>query len=394
MCGLVGIAGDLSYSDETNMKRLLILDYFRGPHSTGLAAVAKAAVNPIDLFDMQKFKDALNYSKAKAFIGHNRLATQGQVNNINAHPFEVGSVVGAHNGTLETRDKWALEDAIGEKFDVDSHALIASIDMFGITETIDMLHEGRDSQKGAWALTWYDGDAKTLNFLRNRHRPLWYAWAKDFKRIFWASQWEMIDAMAKMSVIDLYVEDGTGYKFWQFESDQLYTLNIDEFKLGGTSPPKAKGKILKGKEPSSGTGGVDPFDRRSNTNSSNQNKTGFHMPGGVTTQISSTNTGSTSSNKGNSTTTSRGKTKPVQIIQLLGDETNPFAGWVPQEAHNQMSKFGCEWCRMPVNYGDKGQIIWERDEIILCRDCAGHEPSATDHANRVYVRGSLIDAMY
>ena len=69
MCGLVGIAGDLSYKDEKFMKRLLVLDYFRGTDSTGLAAIrkggeaviSKAAVNPLDLFDMSSFEKALNF---------------------------------------------------------------------------------------------------------------------------------------------------------------------------------------------------------------------------------------------------------------------------------------------------------------------------------------------
>ena len=62
MCGLVGMVGDLSYSDERTMDKLLTFDYFRGKDSTGLATIswpeqeghiAKVVGSPMDLFETQ-----------------------------------------------------------------------------------------------------------------------------------------------------------------------------------------------------------------------------------------------------------------------------------------------------------------------------------------------------
>jgi glucosamine 6-phosphate synthetase-like amidotransferase/phosphosugar isomerase protein len=117
MCGLVGIAGKLTVKDEATMKRLFLLDFFRGPDSTGLAAVrgdgnihvSKLASHPIDLFDSARFKTALSGYNSKIFLGHNRYATKGKVNANNAHPYHYGDIVGAHNGTLSISSWRALE---------------------------------------------------------------------------------------------------------------------------------------------------------------------------------------------------------------------------------------------------------------------------------------------
>jgi glucosamine 6-phosphate synthetase-like amidotransferase/phosphosugar isomerase protein len=194
MCGIVGIAGSLFAREELTMKRLLLLDSLRGMDSTGMATVrmggkkveiAKRASHCFNLFDTKSFNDILNGTSSLAFIGHNRSATSGAIKDVNAHPFQVDHITGVHNGTLEDSDKRVLEDMVGEKFNVDSEALFAAIAKFGVKEVIPKLQKGKDSYKGAWSLVWWDTDNKTLNFLRNDHRPLWYCYSDDFKLIFW-----------------------------------------------------------------------------------------------------------------------------------------------------------------------------------------------------------------
>jgi glucosamine 6-phosphate synthetase-like amidotransferase/phosphosugar isomerase protein len=140
MCGIVGLAGDLFHQDETTIKRLIHLDYLRGQDSTGFAAIrnsgeaviAKIASHPYNLFDTKRFQQALQYGCSKVFLGHNRAATKGAVNEMNAHPFQVGHITGVHNGTLEAKDFTMLEEMLGEKFNVDSEALFAAIAKFGV----------------------------------------------------------------------------------------------------------------------------------------------------------------------------------------------------------------------------------------------------------------------
>lgn len=392
MCGHVGIAGKLEMKDELTMKRLLILDYFRGPDSTGLAAIrhdgeahlAKIASNPVDLFDMSKFKSALSGSSSKVFIGHNRLATRGNVNNVNAHPYHFGNIVGAHNGTLETKDKWALEDAIGEKFDVDSQALFSAIDKLGIENVIPMMHSSDNAtNSSAWALVWYDQTQGTLNFLRNQHRPLWYGFDKEFKRIFWASQWEIIDSAAKMSTppYEMYVEEGTGFKYWPFDDNIHYRFDVNLLKAGSTERPKPKAKELKGKEPATATGvtGANPFGRQA---------MGFH---GTHTHISTEN--GTTTNSHGTTRRTKDKDKPVNIIHLLGDIGSPFAGFIDKEKFAELAKYGCSWCQADVEYGEAGCTIYDRDDMLLCPACSGYDASDANKATRVYVGHTAINAL-
>src|SRR3546814_12623264 len=53
---------------------------------------------------------SLSGYNSKAFIGHNRAATLGKVNGLNAHPFRYDNIMGAHNGTLDTQSWLRLEE--------------------------------------------------------------------------------------------------------------------------------------------------------------------------------------------------------------------------------------------------------------------------------------------
>jgi hypothetical protein len=167
------------------VKDLLIMDAIRGPHSTGLAVVddnkkvqcIKSAVTPLDFLDMKKpdlvFKSHIN----RVLIGHNRYATKGAINSINAHPFEHGNIIGVHNGTL--RNQSLLAES--KYFDVDSENIIHSLDNEGTEATVKKLN-------GAYAREWWDKAAERLNFIRNHERTLHYTLTGDGKTLFWASE--------------------------------------------------------------------------------------------------------------------------------------------------------------------------------------------------------------
>lgn len=417
MCGLVGLAGDLRFSDDFTMQRLLLADYFRGPDSTGLAAirmngdaiVSKIASNPIDLFGMAQFKTALNGNLSRAFIGHNRAATRGAVSTVNAHPFHVDHIVGAHNGTLCIRGVKALEKALGEEFAVDSMALFTAIAKLGIEKTMKLVYEGKSPETGAWALTWFNQDEGTLNFLRNKHRPLMYCYLIDpltekITRMMWASEWWMMREAIESS--------GTGkYKVWtkpkttvgylSFDEDIHYKYDLAALKEGSSSVPKPKVKKLKGRDPdtnkNTGKKGQreDPFGREI----PEFMEMGFHG----TTGTRGTHTGTCGNprsmngvNSGTPNTKTRSN-KLTNIITLIGDAKHPYANIIDEDKflsfRDNNNEIKCSWCKDGIDFGDPGVTIFEREALLLCRDCSDHDPRIDKPNVRIYLRSAAMDAL-
>lgn len=189
MCGLVGVAGHVSVKEEGVFKRLLELDTIRGPHSTGILAVdsagntqvVKKVGTPWDLYQYKQV-DEIFRASLSVLMGHNRWATKGKINHINAHPFEHEHIIGAHNGTLRNQSLLINH----KKFEVDSDNIFYSISEVGVDETIV-------KTCGAFALTWYDTEQETMNFIRNDERPLWICESEDKRTVFWASEKWMLE---------------------------------------------------------------------------------------------------------------------------------------------------------------------------------------------------------
>lgn len=407
MCGLVGIAGALQYPDEFTMKRLLLSDYFRGPDSTGMAAirtngdifVSKIASNPINLYDMGHFKAALNGSASRAFIGHNRLKTRGMISDVNAHPFHVDHIVGAHNGTLKYSSVKSIETELGEKFDVDSIALFNGIAKLGVEKTIKMCEEGATYQEGAWALTWFDKNEGTLNFLRNKHRPLFYSFLRvgedpKIRRLIWASEWWMIREAIEASEngkykIDTKKVDKGNIGYFSFDADVHFKFDLAELTAGSDKRPKPKAKKLSGKEPEPVKSYV-PF--------AYQEKQGEfeNWPRPTTCGIPTT---SATNQKSTTLTTTRSKYKPnKKVIELLGEPNkNPYANIIDEDKFNSFAdsngKILCTWCQNGIHFGDPGVTIFEREGQILCRKCSGYPDDHFNPPVRIHIRPSVFDKL-
>lgn len=254
ICGLVGVAGDITSKTKDVFRTLLVLDSLRGPHSTGVASIGlkgdwdlvKKKGGPWDLFDSREYNSVMTYS-SYALIGHNRYATKGKINNINAHPFEFEHVVGAHNGTI--RGQYRLPDA--NQFEVDSENIFHSINKIGLGETLEVLD-------GAYALTYWDKRTEDLILLRNKERPLFYTLTEDNRTVFWASEeWMLRIATSRCGVKHGEVIEVRPCNIYRFDIERKFNgkpivVSIQAFKefkaplpvaqqgSGTTSWPKKK----------------------------------------------------------------------------------------------------------------------------------------------------------
>lgn len=120
----------------------------------------------------------------RAIIGHNRYATTGGVSKASAHPFEFPTLVGVHNGTLNSKYKY--DDT--NLYTVDSQAFYHQVDKTGIRDAV-----GKTT--GAYCFVWWDKEEETINFLRNKERPLWMVYTVDGKTLFWASELWMLEGI-------------------------------------------------------------------------------------------------------------------------------------------------------------------------------------------------------
>lgn len=383
MCGLVGISGKLAHRDELFMKRLLILDWFRGQDSTGLAAIkadngstkiAKAAVNPIDLFDMKSFEKTLNGWQSSAFIGHNRAATLGKVNNTNAHPYQFGNITGAHNGTLYQETWRDLETEAGIETSTDSAAVFACINEIGIDATIAFMEKGRTPQTGAWALTYYDKESNSMCFIRNAHRPLWYAFNKDRTKLYWASETVFLDAASRMTKKqdwDGWYEDEEGYSFFPFEEDHLYEVDLQELEdgLDDKAFKAFKGRKLEGKQPAplvkptppvpTKSGGATPWQKAEKGSGTTP-----------TTSKGSTDNNNNETEGDNEVVTELKNRKPFQITTLDRTVEDPLAGLITESRFDELAYNGCTFCGADIKIGDDGYTIYDEDDTILCSCCS------------------------
>lgn len=190
MCGLFGGASTHLVAKELEVIRDLgILSQFRGFDSTGLA-VSKAGKKRKNT-QFSYLKDTIDSSGffleagghsflassrvLTAVIGHCRAATVGAVTKENAHPYDVGNILGSHNGTIPSLTPPTGTDG------TDSHALFRLIEADGLEETLNTL-----PNSAAYALTYFDKKHEVLHLIRNQLRPLFLATAPGC--LYWASE--------------------------------------------------------------------------------------------------------------------------------------------------------------------------------------------------------------
>lgn len=128
MCGIFGAIGK---PDAMALKFLCYLNQERGRQSTGLYNYDG---NELGYFyrttssasEMLKTLDSEVFNNAKLLIGHTRQSTHGTISLENCHPFQIGNIIGAHNGIIYNHNDVVKDDNV--KYEVDSQAIFHLLD--------------------------------------------------------------------------------------------------------------------------------------------------------------------------------------------------------------------------------------------------------------------------
>lgn len=344
MCGLVGImSSNMMMKHKQCLASMLYLDTWRGRDSTGVAAlrhnadtaILKATIPGYEFVEGPKLEEFLRLNDF-LWIGHNRYGTVGKNIKTNAHPFQIldedGAciVVGAHNGTIKNKHVYKDHGHFG----TDSEALYNNIAHEGVEETLK-------KSDGAWALTYYDHLEEEFRVIRNKERPLFYAFEKGKKSLIWASEMWMIRVSTSRANIEL--EDD---KVFQFNEDTLYRVPVP-LKMNETLELHRKGGV---------TGKVTGF----------FHQTGFWDHGAYVPAARRQNTGgqqgqsaTTPQQKANQETQKTGQVPPLAIPHSQSGTTQQSSGETPQQKKEEKSE------------GQSGSNVTPIDKLRVFKGYAG-----------------------
>lgn len=245
MCGLVGMIktpGSLKFNtrSETSsncgdiMEHLLILGAFRGPYSTGMFCVNedgeistfKRALHASDFVQQNLYRKlSFGFHSSKFIVGHNRFATQGNISDSNAHPFQHKHITLVHNGHIHNWKTILNSTPHDGDVSVDSEAICIAIAELGAKEVLEQI-------QGDFCFIYHDAKNDTLNFVRNKDRPLFLLQLKNnTNTILFASEKATLQFVASRLNLDILSEAES------LQEKQINSFTLKEKKMEWTYEP-------------------------------------------------------------------------------------------------------------------------------------------------------------
>lgn len=239
MCGIFGVASNLGHRRSEVRRDAfingLIFNMMRGWESTGVATVAnsrnqnevsyhKRALNAVDYFDTKKVQRIMSRFHDYHFvIGHCRASTRGAAEDSNSHPFMYDHITLAHNGTIDpSKLKTRAEEP------VDSASIAASMAKDGELATLENLD-------GGFSLVWYNLNNDTLNFARNKRKPMALAFVKGENTVYYGSEWMTTAAVVNRNGEELewpiqITKPFVWYQFRKYDLRKFQTIPFKEYE--------------------------------------------------------------------------------------------------------------------------------------------------------------------
>jgi asparagine synthetase B (glutamine-hydrolysing) len=229
MCGIFGFAktsGRQSDNQLEILKRVVteLTDEssIRGTDSTGFSIINednrytyKTLVDSSTLVGFPEWNMLLDKVNRDTtiFMGHVRLATTGSVKVENAHPFNIGSVTGVHNGIIHNYNQ--VSNILGKSVpDVDSQVLFQALNKLEMSKAFEDID-------GDFAITWVKDSNKKVHLARESGRPMVVAYWKKARVLLWASTRQIME--------DAMTRAGLRLPIKNVRQDYIFTYDTDKF---------------------------------------------------------------------------------------------------------------------------------------------------------------------
>lgn len=228
MCGMFGVASSERRKNEINRRDAFVeglqVQEWRGDDATGIALVPVANPNEVACVYKKAFR-ASDFITTKPFekliagrfdeyayvLGHARRATYGknELRDHTAHPFQYGPITLTHNGHIRNYHTLPGKCDISVDSAHVASALSETKDVKAFLETLE----------GAFAFVWHDARDGSLNFARNKDRPLYWVYTKDENTMFWGSELPLMYAVLERNRIELDGKFKHCTPFYHFKFD-------------------------------------------------------------------------------------------------------------------------------------------------------------------------------